>query len=142
MLEQIRIRTRPERGISDLRFDLGMIKIGNRKVEVYVADTYFLRNRGLRYVDELDKDKGMFFIFSEPETPIMTNFKLNFPLDVAFIDGRYYIRDIKEIPQFNLGESPIHTKGRMQTIFALEMNQGWFEENNIKIGTKIEIIQL
>lgn len=142
MLEQIKILTRPERGKSDLRFDVGEIKIGNKKLDIYVADTFYLRRRGLRYIDKLENDKGMFFIFSEPETPIMTNFKLNFPLDVAFIDGRYFIRDIKEIPEFRMGESPVHVKGKMQTIFAIEVNQGWFKKNGIRIGDKIEIIQL
>ena len=56
------------------------------------------------------------------------------PLSVAFIDENYLIREIKELKPLNLDS----VCSRSESIkFALEVNQGWFAEKNIKIFNKI-----
>ena len=62
----------------------------------------------------------------------MRNTKI--PLSVAFIDENYLIREIKELKPLNLDS----VCSRSESIkFALEVNQGWFVEKNIKIFNKI-----
>ena len=54
--------------------------------------------------------------------------------DEPFIDENYLIREIKELKPLNLDS----VCSRSESIkFALEVNQGWFAEKNIKIFNKI-----
>ena len=55
--------------------------------------------------------------------------------DVAFIDRKGVITDIKSLTPHSL-ESVGSSK---EVLYALEMNQGWFAENNIKVGDQITI---
>ena len=57
------------------------------------------------------------------------------PLDVAFIDRNGVITDIKPLTPHSL-ESVGSSK---EVLYALEMNQGWFAENNIKVGDQVTI---
>ena len=42
------------------------IKINNSVLEVVIADTKQSRNQGLMFIDSLDKNMGMFFVWPEP----------------------------------------------------------------------------
>ena len=55
-------------------------------------------------------------------------------LSVAFIDRDRKISEIKELQSKSL-ESICSSEGNV--IAAVEMNRGWFKENNIKLGAKV-----
>ena len=42
------------------------IKINDSVLEVVIADTKQSRNQGLMFIDSLDKNMGMFFVWPEP----------------------------------------------------------------------------
>ena len=110
------------------------IKINNSVLEVVIADNKQSRNQGLMFIDSLDKNMGMFFVWPEPSKKCMWMRNTKIPLSVAFIDENYLIREIKELKPLNLDS----VCSRSESIkFALEVNQGWFAEKNIKIFNKI-----
>ena len=47
------------------------IKINNSVLEVVIADTKQSRNQGLMFIDSLDKNMGMFFVWPEPSKKCM-----------------------------------------------------------------------
>jgi uncharacterized membrane protein (UPF0127 family) len=86
------------------------------------------------FIDSLDKNMGMFFVWPKPSKKCMWMRNTKIPLSVAFIDENYLIREIKELKPLNLDS----VCSRSVSIkFALEVNQGWFTEKNIKIFNKI-----
>lgn len=126
---------------SNYRFRTGIIQINSKKLNVYIADTSQLRLRGLQLVDELEPNWGMFFIFPEPVTPTMTNLNTRFPIDIAFFDRNYYIRDIQSMPAHD-NNNPVIRKAPPKTLFALEVNKGWFESKGINKNARLKILAL
>ena len=56
------------------------------------------------------------------------------PLSCAYIDREGKILEIYDMEPLSLEPIPSESD---QIQFVLEMNQGWFEKNNIKAGTRI-----
>ena len=67
------------------------IKINNSVLEVVIADTKQSRNQGLMFIDSLDENMGMFFIWSESSKKCMWMRNTKIPLSVAFIDENFLI---------------------------------------------------
>ena len=57
------------------------------------------------------------------------------PLDIAFIKEDGTIESIKELEPFD--ENPVASDG--EVLCALEVNRGWFAENNVEVGDVIDI---
>ena len=81
----------------------------------------------------LGKDNGMLFIFEEGSTPCFWMKDTQIPLSIAFISKTNTIVRITDMQPLSLTE---HCSGQ-PIVLALEVNQGWFEQNNIKVGDKI-----
>ena len=96
------------------------IKINDSVLEVVIADTKQSRNQGLMFIESLDKNMGMFFVWPEPSKKCMWMRNTKIPLSVAFIDENYLIREIKELKPLNLDS----VCSRSESIkFALEVNK-------------------
>lgn len=95
-----------------------------------LADSPEKRNKGLMYRKNLEKDGCMLFVFPEEEILYFWMKDTYIPLDIAFMDKEGKILAIKKMqPQDTTPVSSVHPAK-----YALEMNQNWFFENNIKEG--------
>jgi uncharacterized membrane protein (UPF0127 family) len=92
-------------------------------------------NLGLMFRESLEQNSGMLFIFDEVAKQSFHMTETRIPLDIAFINEEGIIESIKELEPFN--ETPVSSDG--EVICALEVNRGWFEENNIEVGDEIDI---
>ena len=84
--------------------------------------------------ESLAEDQGMLFAY--PEERILGFWMKNtlIPLDIAYINREGRIVDIKQMePQ----STQTHNSAA-PAMYALEMNQGWFEANGIRVGDLIE----
>tara|TARA_B100000965_G_scaffold369728_1_gene357306 strand:+ start:427 stop:1110 length:684 start_codon:yes stop_codon:yes gene_type:complete len=88
---------------------------------------------GLMFRENLEEDSGMLFIFDSVEQQSFHMKDTQIPLDIAFIKEDGTIDSIKELKPHNL--IPVYSDGEIQ--YALEVNKGWFEENNVNVGDKI-----
>ncbi|GFD88448.1 hypothetical protein KUL152_06740 [Tenacibaculum sp. KUL152] len=120
---------------STVAFDKATLTVGEETLNVEYAKTFEQRARGLMFRKSLCEDCGMFFKFESPRFAGMWMKNTFIPLDVAFIDRNGVITDIKPLTPHSL-ESVGSSK---EVLYALEMNQGWFAENEIKIGDQITI---
>ena len=57
------------------------------------------------------------------------------PLDIAFLKADGWICDVQQMDPKDLESH----RSEMQARFALEMNQGWFAANGVKVGDTVEI---
>jgi hypothetical protein len=77
----------------------------------------------------------MLFIFDEVADQSFHMTETKIPLDIAFITEEGIIESIKQLEPYE--ESPIASDG--EVICALEVNRGWFAENNVEVGDEIDI---
>ncbi len=117
-------------------FGEGTVRIGNTTIDVLIALTGPQMEQGLKYRHSLGEDRGMLFIYSQPvRTPFWMK-DTHIPLSIAFINREGIIISIKEMAPDN-DQRMYSPPGPF--LYALEMNQGWFTENNVKVGDKIII---
>ncbi|ASY38058.1 DUF192 domain-containing protein [Taylorella equigenitalis] len=109
--------------------------INDSKLSVEIADTPSSQQLGLMHRETLDPNHGMLFVFEEPQNLCFWMKNTLIPLSIAYIDQNFKIIDILDMQP--LDETPICAKQDAQ--YALEVNQGWFKLNNIKIGDLIGI---
>ncbi|MEM1157344.1 MAG: DUF192 domain-containing protein [Verrucomicrobiota bacterium] len=114
-----------------------MIQIGEHSVLVECAVTREEMARGLMFRKSLPKNQGMLFFFPKPQQAGFWMKNTLIPLSIAYIDETGTILEIYRMSPHDT----ISTRSRSyQVKYALEMNQGWFEENNIAAGTVIRNI--
>ena len=101
------------------------------KLEIPVTPTEF--KLGLMFRESLDEDCGMLFVFSESSEKSFHMNHTHIPLDIAFINASGIIESIKELKPLN----PVPVYSDAEVLYALEVNHGWFTENNVNIGDQI-----
>jgi len=114
-------------------FQKKIIIVKDRTITVEIADTSEKRMTGLMYRKSLKKNEGMLFIFSDEEIRSFWMKNTLIPLSIAFIKGDGIIVHIEDMePQTETTHS-----SKYPVKYALEVNKGWFKENNITVGDKI-----
>lgn len=88
---------------------------------------------GLMFRESLDTNSGMLFVFEKVAQQSFHMSHTTIPLDIAFIDEEGCIESIKELVP--LRKEPVYSNA--QVLYALEVNRGWFKENEVKVGDKI-----
>ena len=93
------------------------------------ADVYQEREKGLMGRSHLPENSGMMFVFEEPKTYCFWMKNTLIPLSVGFIDAQGKLVQINDMQPKSLQ----HHCAKQPILYALEVNQGWFERNNVKI---------
>ncbi len=112
----------------------GLLKIPlyikGKEIRVEVARTSEERAVGLMGRKALGREEGMLFIFEEEGYHSFWMKDTLIPLSIAFIDREGRIVKITDMkPRTLTTHSP-----PQPILYALEMNQGWFSKNGIKVG--------
>ena len=110
------------------------LTVGDATVQVELADTASLRERGLGGRSSLDQAAGMLFIFRAPGRYGFWMKDMKFPIDIIWIaDGR--IVDIAPEVQPDL---PLQTYfPRASALWVLEVNGGFAALHHLKIGDAV-----
>ncbi len=110
------------------------ITVGGVEILVEIADEPSERQEGLMYRESLEDGHGMLFIYPAEQSLGFWMKNTIIPLDIAYADREGRIVDIQQMePQV------LETyNSAAPAMYALEMNQGWFEANSIKVGDRIE----
>jgi len=117
------------------------LTIDGKSLLVEVAMDEASRKQGLMHRESLPKNEGMLFIWPEPSDVTRYNPRPSFwmrntsiPLSLAFIDDEGKILQIEPLRPYDERS----TMSKYDVRFALEVNQGWFEEHGIGPGSRIE----
>ena len=119
----------------DARFGSATLTAGMHLIKAEVAANDAQRAQGLMFRESMPPNAGMVFVFDAPATQCMWMKNTLLPLSVAFIDAGGTIVNIRDMQPQTL-DSHCSTKG-VPVKYALEMNQGWFQQKHIKPGMKI-----
>ena len=115
------------------------IKVGNKTLKVKLAITPAQQRQGLMNVQgmgptKLPKDEGMLFIYRREEILSFWMKNTSLPLSIAFIDKNNIITEIRDMEPMGMDR----VRSAKPAQYALEVNQGWFTKNNVKVGAKVK----
>ncbi len=109
------------------------IKINGKSIHAEVVSTQRERMLGLMFREKLDKDHGMLFIYPQEQYLSFWMKNTKIPLSIAFINSNGKITQIEAMSPYSLIDHVSKEKGK----YALEMEEGWFRKNGIKVGSKV-----
>ncbi len=107
------------------------------KVGVEIADDASERALGLMYRTALAEDHGMLFVFPSEDKLSFWMKDTLIPLSIAFIDSEGRIVDLQDMKP--LDDDPPSYVSAKPARYALEVNQGFFEERSIEVGDRAEL---
>lgn len=113
-----------------------IIEINGVRLETEIASTAQQRQRGLSYRKRLDAESGMLFVYQNERKLTFTMRETAIPLSIAFVSQDFVINEIHKMEPFNKEFYP----SRHPAKYALEVNQGWFEQKQIKPGDRIKLV--
>ena len=107
------------------------------EVRVEIADDASERARGLMHRTALAENRGMLFVFPDEERLSFWMKNTLIPLSVAFMDSEGRIVDIQDMKP--LDDEPPSYVSAEPARYALEVNQGFFEERGVEVGDRAEL---
>jgi len=114
------------------------VRINGRKITVELAVSHRERQKGLMFRKSLPKDRGMLFFFAgENDDTRFWNKNVPIDLDLAFADKTGLIRHIGHMK----ARSEKTSGTKLPVMYVLEMPGGYFAENKIKVGDRIELAE-
>lgn len=111
------------------------LTLGDTDLRTEVASTPDQRYMGLSFRKTLGENEAMLFVYQKEQPLIFTMRNTLLPLSIAYISKDFVINEIHDMP---VGENLLFPS-KLPAMFALEVNQGWFERNNIKAGYQIKM---
>lgn len=115
-------------------------KLGDLELTVELAQTPKQWEKGLSGRTDLGILDGMIFVFPQYHVPIFWMKDMQFPIDIIWIAGDKVV-DITPNAKVETSDQLPTYSPRVPVNKVLETRAGWAEENKIKIGTTLEIIE-
>ena len=103
-------------------------------IKIQIVDDDAGRKKGLMFRQHMPKNEGMLFIHDAPDIQGYYMKNTFIPLSIAYADEEGAIFQIEDMNPGDLTS----VMSIQPTFYALEMNQGWFDDNGIVIGNIIE----
>lgn len=114
-------------------------QVGDQTIDAQIALTEKEQQTGLMHRESMPENRGMVFVFLKPKARNFWMRNTLIPLDIAYINSNGVIQEIH--PMEPLDESGVPSLSP-NIQFALEMNQGWFQEHGVKTGDSLDLTQL
>ena len=119
----------------------GLVRIrasgGSVEVQVEVADDMDEMQKGLMGRTALAEDAGMLFVYPEERELSFWMKDTLIPLSIAFMDAEGRIVDIQDMKP--LDDKPPHYTSAEPARYALEVNEGFFDERGVEVGDRARL---
>lgn len=115
------------------------IVLQKKELVVEVAEDFRSRYQGLMHRTSLAENEGMLFVFDQPQIMSFWMKDTYLSLSIGYFDKNKVLKEIHQMRPQNMMEKKQDLKSyvsKTKCKYALEVNQGWFKKNNIKIGTQ------
>jgi len=118
------------------------IQLGDKKLHVLLADTYYHQYKGLGGRESLAGVDGMLFIYSLSERQGIVMRDMKFPIDVVWLNQGRVVDYAQNLPlQPGVAEKDLTIYyPRTDSDLVLELPAGWVEKNGLKMGEAIQIL--
>ncbi len=122
-------------GQAQPRLPTVVLSIGDTQLTTEIASTGNQRYMGLSFRQTLQENEAMLFVYHAEQPLVFTMRNTLIPLSIAYISDQFVINEIHDMP---VGPNQTFPSKR-NAKYALEVNQGWFERNNVKPGDTIKM---
>lgn len=112
------------------------IAIEDKLIRLQLAVEAEELRRGLMYRKNMSENEGMIFLYTKPQRMSFWMRNTSFPLDVGFISSDGVLQEF--YPLYPYDETTVVSRSD-ELQYALELNQGWFQKNNISRGAKLDL---
>lgn len=116
--------------------DFFSIKVGDKVVRMQLAVTEPEQEHGLMERRDLGKDDGMVFVYEKPQQMHFWMHDTPTPLDIGFFDSQGVLVEVYPMQPFD--ETTVSSRSS-DIKYPLEMNQGWFAQNGVRPGAKLDL---
>jgi len=103
---------------------------------VEIASTAAERACGLSLRESLDVNHGMLFVYPDDRIREFWMKDTHIPLTIAFLDADGQITTLYDMDP---SEPERRYRSRQAVRYALETHRGWFRENNIVAGYRVDL---
>ncbi len=117
--------------------DYQTIAINGHQLQIEIADTPIKQAHGLSDRQAMPFNHGMLFIFNDYLQPNFWMKDMYFPLDIIWIKDDVIVKINKNIPLEN-NKNLTKYNPRQLIDKVLEVNAGYTQKYNIKVGDKIK----
>jgi uncharacterized membrane protein (UPF0127 family) len=115
-----------------------VLNINGRPLYVEIARTPKQRERGLMGREDLDRNRGMIFVFESDEYLSFWMKDTILPLSIAFLDSQGKVVDLFDMQPRSL--IPVQSTKRCR--YAIEVNRGFFEDVGLETGDLVDVSQV
>jgi len=119
-----------------------LVKIKEVIIPVELATTSEAVARGLSGRASLDYNKGLLFIFPSPYRYRFWMPDMNFPIDILWLDQDKIVDITKEATNIFDPLNPVFYQPNEPALYVLEVNAGFAESHQLKIGDSVEFSNL
>ncbi|MDP9410716.1 MAG: DUF192 domain-containing protein [Actinomycetota bacterium] len=107
------------------------------EVRVEIADEPDEQAKGLMDRTALGEERGMLFVFPSAEIRSFWMKNTLIPLSIAYISAKGRIVDIQDMKA--LDDDPPHYVSAEPAQYALEVNEGFFDERGVEVGDRVSL---
>lgn len=112
------------------------LQVGNATLQVQFAVISAERQQGLMFREELGTEEGMLFVFEDAQRRSFYMKNTPIPLQIGFFRADGELREIRRLFPHDLNS----VNSRDPDIqFALEVNPGWFRDNEVRPGAFLNL---
>lgn len=127
--------------VKSVKLNFPHAQINKLKIPVEVARTPAEAQQGLSGRESLAADKGMLFIFNKPDYYRFWMPNMNFPIDIIWISQNTIAGIHKNVSnQFDPANPKFYTPPQPVNK-VLEVNAGFAQKNNLKVGDPFNFVQ-
>lgn len=111
------------------------ISVNGFKVSMAIASTDEQRIRGLSGVEKMNENEGMLFLFDKPSKQGFWMNKMNFPIDIIWLDSNNKVVHIEKYlePCKLFLACPVYNP-ELDSLYVIELLSGFADNHSIKNG--------
>ena len=115
------------------------VQIAGQEIKAEVADNEELRMKGLSGRETLCAVCGLLFVFEKSDIYPFWMKEMNFPLDIVWIKDKKIIEIVASAPTPAAAGQTMNYASNAPADLVLELNAGFCQKNDIKIGDEVII---
>lgn len=114
--------------------------IKNTVIDLEIADTEALREKGLSGRTSLAENKGMLFVFDYADVWEFWMGGMKIPLDFLWIQGNTIVGvDKNVLPPTQTDGKPVYLRPNVAVKYVIEVNSGWADKHEVTPGDSVEL---
>lgn len=124
-------------GVTDVfpTYQKTTISVDGFNVSMAIASTDEQRIRGLSGLEKMNENEGMIFLFDEPSKQGFWMNKMNFPIDIIWLDSNSKVVHIEKKlePCKIFLACPVYNP-QVDSLYVIELRSGFTDDHSIKNG--------